>query len=172
MSEQQLITLSNGLHPQLHQSVFLAPSSYVIGEVSMGEQCSVWFGSVIRGDVNYIKIGKKTNVQDQSMLHVTHKTHPLIIGDEVTIGHRVTLHGCTLKDRILVGMGATIMDGAHIESDVMIGAGALVTPNTKIPSGVLVVGSPAKVKRELKLEEIAFLKKSAQNYVDYQSLYK
>ena len=172
MFEQGLITLSNGHHPQLHESVFLAPSSYVIGEVSMGEQCSVWFGSVIRGDVNYIKIGKKTNVQDQSMLHVTHKTHPLIVGDEVTIGHRVTLHGCTLKDRILVGMGATIMDGAHIESDVMIGAGALVTPNTEIPSGVLVVGSPAKVKRELKPEEIAFLKKSAQNYVDYQSLYK
>lgn len=171
MSEQ-FITLSNGQSPQLHPSVFLAPSSYIIGEVSMGEQCSVWFGSIIRGDVNYIKIGKRTNVQDQSMLHVTHKTHPLVIGDEVTIGHRVTLHGCTLENRILVGMGATIMDGAHVESDVMIGAGALVTPNTKIPSGVLVVGSPAKVKRELKPEEIDFLKKSAQNYVDYQSLYK
>ncbi|HMR25742.1 MAG TPA: gamma carbonic anhydrase family protein, partial [Oligoflexia bacterium] len=146
---EQLITLSNGQSPQLHETVFLAPSSYIIGEVSMGEQCSVWFGSIIRGDVNYIKIGKRTNVQDQSMLHVTHKTHPLIIGDEVTIGHRVTLHGCTLEDRILVGMGATIMDGAHIESDVIIGAGAPVTPNTKISSGGLVVGSPAKVKREL-----------------------
>jgi carbonic anhydrase/acetyltransferase-like protein (isoleucine patch superfamily) len=144
-----------------------------VGEVEIGEQSSVWFQVVIRGDVNSIRIGARTNIQDHSMLHVTRPNQKggassgakLVIGDDVTVGHRVTLHGCTVGSRVLLGMGAIVMDGAEIGDDCIIGAGALVTQGTKIPAGSLAMGVPAKVVRPLKPEEIAFLKKSAANYV-------
>ncbi len=143
----------------------------VVGDVVMGEACSAWFHAVIRGDVNYIRIGDRTNVQDLCMLHVTHDTHPLIIGNDVTVGHHVVLHGCTIKDRVLVGMGAIIMDGAEIGEDSIVGAGALVTEGTIVPPQSLIFGSPAKVKRPVSEKELAWIKESAENYVRYARTY-
>mgnify|MGYP000110811531 CR=1 FL=1 len=159
------------ISPTIPSNVFIAPSADVIGDVVLGEESSVWFGTVIRGDVHYIRIGARTNIQDLSMLHVTRKTHPLVIGDEVTVGHHVTLHGCTVKDRVLIGMGAVILDGAVVGENAMVGAGALVTQGMEIPPGSLAFGNPAKVKRLLKPEELAFLGQSAQNYVNLAGHY-
>ena len=160
-----------GKYPKIHESVYLSENTVIIGDVEIGEDSSVWFGSIIRGDVNYIRIGRRTNIQDNCVVHVTHDTHPTIIGDNVTVGHRVVLHGCVLHNNILVGMGAVVMDGVEIEDWVIVGAGALVTPNKKIPSGVLVAGVPAKIIRDLKEEEINLIKESAQNYVNYKNEY-
>ncbi len=160
-----------GIYPKIHPTVYLSENVYVIGDVEIGEDSSVWFGSVVRGDVNYIRIGRRTNIQDNCVVHVTHDTHPTIIGDNVTVGHRVVLHGCKLGNNILVGMGAVVMDGVEVEDYVLIGAGALVTPNKKIPSGVLVAGVPAKVVRDLREEEIKLIEESAENYVRYKNEY-
>jgi carbonic anhydrase/acetyltransferase-like protein (isoleucine patch superfamily) len=163
----------HGKWPQIHETAFVAPSADLVGEVEIGDHSSVWFQVVIRGDVNRISIGSRTNVQDHSMLHVTRpkqaddqgKGSPLRIGDDVTVGHRVTLHGCTIGNRVLIGMGAIILDDAVVGDDCIIGAGALITKGAVIPPGSLVIGMPAKVARPLKPEEIAFMPKSAANYV-------
>ena len=142
-----------------------------MGEIKIGNDSSIWPLVAARGDVNHIHIGKRTNIQDGSVLHVTHKSadnpdgFPLIIGNDVTVGHKVMLHGCTINDRVLVGMGAIVLDGAIIDSDVMIGAGSLVPPGKHLESGYLYVGSPVKQARPLKDEETAFLLRSADNYV-------
>ena len=128
-----MIRTFHGVKPTVPKSCLIEETAVVIGEVVMGEDCSVWFNAVIRGDVNYIRIGERTNVQDLCTLHVTHDTHPLIIGNDVTIGHNVVLHGCTIQDRVLVGMGAIIMDGAVIGEDSVVGAGALVVEGTIVP---------------------------------------
>ena len=151
--------------PKIHETAFVAPSADLIGDVEVGAHSSVWFQCVIRGDVNLIRIGSKTNIQDHSTLHVTRTKSPLHIGDEVTVGHRVMLHGCTLGNRILVGMGAIIMDDAVIGDDCMIGAGTLITRGMKIPPRSLVIGSPGRVTRSLTEAELAFLPKSAANYI-------
>jgi carbonic anhydrase/acetyltransferase-like protein (isoleucine patch superfamily) len=166
-----MIRTFQGIKPTVPSSCFIEETGMVIGDVVMGDQCSVWFHTVIRGDVNYIRIGDRTNVQDLSMLHVTHDTHPLIIGNDVTVGHHVVLHGCTIKDRVLVGMGAIIMDGAVIGEDSVVGAGALVTEGTIVPPKSLILGSPAKVKRTVTETELAWIKESAENYVKYAGLY-
>lgn len=155
----------HGKTPQIPASVFVAGSADVIGEVTVGEHSSIWFQVVIRGDVHTIEIGARTNIQDQSCLHVTRKRSPLKVGDDCTIGHRVVLHGCTVGNRVLVGMGAIVMDDARIGDDCIIGAGSLVTQGSQIPAGHLALGSPAKVARPLKKEELEFLRQSAQNYV-------
>ena len=155
----------HGITPQLDPTVFLAEGAVVIGDVTIGADSSLWTNSVLRGDVYHIRIGARTNIQDLSVGHVTDGTHPLIVGDEVTVGHRVILHGCTIKDRCLIGMGSIIMDAAVIGEESIIGAGSLVTEKTIIPPRTLALGSPAKVKRDLTPEEIAFLKISAENYV-------
>ncbi|MCH8158019.1 MAG: gamma carbonic anhydrase family protein [Nitrospinae bacterium] len=156
--------------PQIDSSAYIVDSAQVIGDVVIGGESSVWFNAVIRGDVNYIRIGRRTNIQDGCVLHVTREKHPLIVGDEVTVGHNVTLHGCTVGPRCLIGMGAVVMDGAEIGEDSIVGAGALVTPRTVVPPGSMVLGSPAKVKRELTEEEIRSIRQSASNYVnDIQS---
>jgi len=160
-----------GIYPKLHQSVFVVESAILIGDVEIGEYSSVWFNAVIRGDVNYIRIGYRTNIQDLCMLHVTKDTRPLILGNEITVGHSVTLHGCTIKDRCLIGMGATILDGAVVGEDCIIGAGALVTEGSVIPPGTLAIGFPAKPKRDLTDAERARIKQSAQNYIDYARTY-
>lgn len=157
--------------PKFPSTVFIEASAQVIGDVEIGEYSSVWFGSVVRGDVNYIRIGDRTNIQDNSVLHVTRESHPLVIGNEVTVGHRVTLHGCTVRDRVLVGMGAILLDGAEIGEGSIIGAGALVTEGVRIPPGSLALGVPARVKRPLTAEESAFLSRSARNYVDLAQIY-
>jgi len=159
------------ISPSIPTGVFIAPSADVIGDVEIEADSSVWFGTVIRGDVHFIRIGSRTNIQDLSMLHVTRKTHPLVIGDEVTVGHHVTLHGCTVKDRVLVGMGAVVLDGAVVGENSVVGAGAVVTQGMQIPPGSLAFGNPAKVKRPLKPEELSFLAESAQNYVDLAADY-
>lgn len=167
-----MILPHHGKSPQIHETAFIAPSADVIGDVVIGAQSSIWFQVVVRGDVNDIKIGSRTNVQDHSMLHVTRKTSPLRIGDEVTVGHRVLLHGCTVGNRVLVGMGAIILDDAVIADDCIVGAGSLVTKGKTFPSGSLIMGSPAKVVRPLNPEELAFLKKSADNYVKDSAEYR
>lgn len=155
------------MYPKLHDSVFVASGAKVIGDVEIGEKSSVWYNTVIRGDVHYIKIGDMTNVQDNSMLHVTNGIYPLNIGNKVTIGHSVTLHGCTLEDSSLIGMGAIILDGAIVESKSMVAAGTVVKPGFIVPTGKLVGGVPGKVLRDLTKEEIKDFEASAQRYVDY-----
>jgi carbonic anhydrase/acetyltransferase-like protein (isoleucine patch superfamily) len=166
-----MIRTFQGIKPTIPKSCFIEETAVVIGDVVMGEECSAWFHAVIRGDVNYIRIGLRTNIQDLSMLHVTHDTAPLVIGDEVTIGHHVVLHGCTIKDRVLIGMGAIIMDDAVIGEDSIVGAGALVTEGTVVPPKSLILGAPAKVKRPVTDKELAWIRESAQNYVDYARQY-
>jgi len=152
--------------PEIHETTFVARSSDIIGEVEIGAESSVWFQCVIRGDVHSIKIGKRTNIQDHSMLHVTRNVAPLVVGDEVTVGHRVTLHGCTIGNRCLIGMGATVMDDAVVADECVVGAGSLVTQGKKFPKRHLIMGAPAKAVRPLKEKELAYLKKSADHYVD------
>lgn len=160
-----------GIWPKIHETAFIEDSTQIIGDVEIGEYSSIWFNAVVRGDVHYIRIGSRTNVQDNSTLHVTKDTFPLIIGNEITIGHNVILHGCTVKDRCLIGMGAIILDNSEIGEDSIVGAGALVTEGMKVPPGSLVLGIPGKVVRQLKPEEMAKIKKSAQNYIDYSKNY-
>lgn len=166
-----------GLEPQLGESVYIDDSAMLVGDIKIGTDSSIWPFVSARGDVNHIHIGERTNIQDGSVLHVTHKSqsnpsgYPLLIGNDVTVGHKVMLHGCTIKDRVLVGMAATVLDGAVVESDVMIGAGSLVPPNKVLESGYLYVGSPVKQARPLKEEERAFLLKSADNYVNNKNDY-
>lgn len=160
-----------GICPQVGARVYIDSSSVLIGDIRIGDDSSVWPLVAARGDVNYISIGDRTNIQDGSVLHVTHKNaenpdgYPLIIGNDVTVGHKVMLHGCTIHDRVLVGMGAIILDGVIIEEEVMIGAGSLIPPNKRLESGYLYVGSPVKQARPLSEKERAFLQKSADNYV-------
>lgn len=166
-----MIRTFQGIRPTIPRSCFIEDTGIVIGDVVMGEQCSVWFHAVIRGDVHYIRLGDRTNVQDLCMLHVTHDTHPLIIGSDVTIGHHVVLHGCTIKDRVLIGMGTIIMDGAVIGEESVVGAGALVTERTIVPPKSLVLGSPAKVRRQVTEKELSWIRESSANYVKYASQY-
>ncbi|NMB83059.1 MAG: gamma carbonic anhydrase family protein [Ignavibacteria bacterium] len=158
------------LFPRLHPSVFVAPGAKIIGDVEIGENSSVWYNCVVRGDVNYVKIGSMTNIQDLSMLHVTNGKFPLIIGNKVTVGHSVTLHGCVLQDLCLIGMGAVILDGAVVEKNSMVAAGSVLKPGFVVPSGKLVAGVPAKVIRDLTDEEINELEISAQRYMGYTKL--
>lgn len=160
-----------GKWPSLGEGVFIEESAQVIGDVEMGKNSSVWFNAVVRGDVHYIRIGDRTNVQDNATLHVTKDTYPLIIGNDITIGHNVVLHGCTIKDRCLIGMGAIILDNAEIGEDSIVGAGALVTEGMKVPPGSLVLGIPAKVVREVTPEAKAKILQSAQNYIEYSRNY-
>ena len=163
--------------PNIADSAYIDPAAVVIGDVVLGEHTSVWPCAVIRGDVNHIRIGNRSNVQDLSMLHVSHKSadkpdgSPLLIGEDVTIGHRVVLHGCIIGNRVLVGMGSTILDDAIIEDDVMIGAGSLVPPRKRIESGYLYVGSPVKQVRPLNDEENKFLVYSAKHYIHIAEQY-
>lgn len=157
--------------PEIDESCYIDPMGIVVGDVVLAENVSVWPFAVIRGDVNSIRIGKNSNVQDHAMLHVSHKKadkpngSPLIIGEDVTIGHHVTLHGCTIGNRVLIGINSIILDDVIIPDDVMIGAGTLVPPAKVLESGWLYVGSPAKKARPLTEKEMAFLSYSAQNYV-------
>ena len=167
MNKETKLFPYNDSFPKLHSSVYLAPGSKIIGDVEILDYSSVWYNTVIRGDVNYIKIGAMTNIQDCSMLHVTNEKYPLIIGNKVTVGHSVTLHGSTLKDLCLIGMNATVLDGAVIEENAMVAAGAVVRPGFIVPSGKLVAGVPAKIVRDLTKEEIDEFELSAARYLQY-----
>lgn len=166
-----MIRTFQGIKPTIAASAFIEETAVVIGDVVIGEESSVWFHAVVRGDVHSIRIGRRTNIQDLSVVHVTHDTHPTVLGDDVTVGHHVVLHGCTIKDRVLIGMGALIMDGAVIGEDCVVGAGALVTERTIVPPKSLILGAPAKVKRPVTEAELAWIRESAQNYVKYARQY-
>ncbi|QFT11191.1 gamma carbonic anhydrase family protein [Vibrio sp. THAF190c] len=167
-----------GIAPKIGQDVYIDETAVLVGDIKIGDDSSVWPLVAARGDVNHIHIGQRTNIQDGSVLHVTHKNkenpdgYPLIIGNDVTIGHKVMLHGCTIQDRVLVGMGAIILDNVVVEQEVMIGAGSLVPPNKVLESGYLYVGSPVKQARPLIDKERAFLQKSADNYVQNKNDYR
>jgi carbonic anhydrase/acetyltransferase-like protein (isoleucine patch superfamily) len=166
-----------GIHPKIDPSVFIAETSVIVGDVEIGPQSSIWYNVVARGDVNSIRIGKRSNIQDLSMLHVTHKKDaedpgaPLIIGDDVTVGHSVTLHGCTVKNGAFIGMQAIVMDKVVVGEGALVGARSLVTEGTVIPPHTLWIGAPARFKRDLNPEEVARLAKSAGNYVYYALQY-
>ena len=159
-------------NPKIHESAFIADTALVIGDVEIGEDASVWFGSVVRGDVNYIRIGARSNIQDMTVIHVSSKTHPTVLEDEITVGHRVTLHGCHVERRCLIGIGSILLDGVRVGAESLVAAGSLLTPGTQIPPRSLVIGAPAKVKRELSEDELAHLDRSWRNYVELKQDYK
>lgn len=161
-----------GRSPQFDETVFVAPSADIIGDVVLGEESSVWFNATVRGDVNFIRIGDRTNIQDNACVHVMHKTGPTVIGNDVTIGHNAMVHGCTVGDRVLIGIHATVLDEAVIESDVIVAAGSLVPPGKRLESGYMYMGSPVKQVRKLSDEEIASIRGYATNYVSYIRAYQ
>jgi len=158
--------------PEVDPTAYIDQSAQVVGDVTIGAHSSIWMCVVMRGDVNYIRIGARTNVQDGTVVHVMHDTCPTIIGDDVTIGHGAIVHGCTIADRVLVGMGAIILNAASIGEDTIVAAGSLVTERMTIPPRSLVMGSPAKVKRPLTDEEVASIREYADNYVRYKRDYQ
>lgn len=166
-----VIQAYGGITPTIDPSVFLAAGSVVVGNVTIGRDSSVWFNTVVRGDLNPISIGERTNIQDGCVLHVDHERYGLTIGSEVTVGHGAIVHACTVGDGSLVGMGAIVLDGAVVGKGCLVAAGSLVKMRDVIPDGVLAAGSPARVVRPLSPEEIAGLRRTALNYVDYSRSY-
>lgn len=163
-----MIRTFKGITPKVDLSAYVDLSAQAIGDVEIGAESSIWMNVVLRGDVHHIRIGKRSNIQDLTMVHVMRDTHPTIIGDEVTIGHSAIVHGTTIEDRVLVGMGAVLLNGVHIESDCIIAAGTLLTEGTRIPARSLVMGRPGKVKRPLTDEEVSEIKWYSDNYVKYR----
>lgn len=166
-----MIKTFQNITPKIHESAFIAENAVIIGDVEIGAQASVWYNCVLRGDVNYIRIGARSNIQDGTIIHVSRHDFPTVVEEEVTVGHSVTLHGCHVEKGSLVGIGATVLDGARIGKYSLIAAGSLVTPNTFIPERSFVLGSPARVKRELSDEEIENLQKFWQNYLTLTEMY-
>lgn len=166
-----MIKSFNGKQPRIHDSAFITDDAIVIGDVEIGEESSVWFGSIVRGDVNHIRIGARTNIQDACVIHVSSRDHPTVLEDKITVGHRVTLHGCYVESGGLIGIGSILLDGSRIGARSLVGAGSLVTPGTIIPPESLVLGSPARVRRQLTKEELAHLERSWQNYVELSRRY-
>lgn len=163
----------NGKYPQIPEDCFVAENATIVGDVTLGAQCSVWFNAVIRGDVHYIKIGDKVNIQDGAIIHCTYQKHPTIIGSNVSIGHNAIVHGCTVKDNVLIGMGAIVMDNCVIESNTIIAAGAVVTQNTVVESGTIYAGIPAKKVKDINASDFAGeIGRISNNYVMYSSWFK
>src|SRR6478609_10064908 len=162
-----------GKEPQMGEGCFLAPNATVVGDVVMGNECSVWFNAVVRGDVNYIKMGNKVNVQDGAVIHCTYQKNPTIIGNNVSIGHNAIVHGCTVHDNVLIGMGAIVMDNCEIGSNTIIAAGAVVTEGTIVPSGCIFAGVPAKKVKDISQELIhGEIDRIAANYLMYSGWFK
>ncbi len=162
-----------GKKPAIPKDCFIAENATIVGDVSFGENCSVWFNAVVRGDVNFISIGNKVNIQDGAVIHCTYLKHPTIIGNNVSIGHNAIVHGCTIHDNVLVGMGAIIMDGCVVESNSIIGAGSVVTQNTHVESGFIYAGIPAKKVKALNASDFAGeIDRISNNYVMYSSWFK
>jgi carbonic anhydrase/acetyltransferase-like protein (isoleucine patch superfamily) len=167
-----LVRPYGGRAPRIDPAAFAVEGSTILGDVEIGPGASIWFGVVVRGDVNAVRIGARTNVQDLTVIHVTGGTHPTVVGDEVTIGHRAVLHGCTVHDRCLIGIGAIVLDGAVVGPESMVGAGALVPPGMVVPPRTRVLGSPARVKRPLTEAEVEHLRASADRYAGYAAQYR
>ncbi|MCC6274440.1 MAG: gamma carbonic anhydrase family protein [Leptospiraceae bacterium] len=160
-----------GVRPNIHETAFIAPSAEVIGNVTVGKNSSIWFQTLVRGDVNYIKIGENVNIQDMSVVHVARDKFPTLIGDNVSIGHRAIIHGCILNNFSFVGMGATLMDGVELGEYAFVAAGTLIPPGKKIPPGVLVMGSPGKIIRDITDEDREIITRTAKNYSGYKDNY-
>lgn len=160
------------INPKIHATAYIEDSAQIIGDVEIGEYSSIWCNAVLRGDVHHIKLGARTNIQDNCVLHGTKGVWPVMLGNDITVGHNVTLHGCLIKDRCLIGMGSIILDGVEVGEDSIIGAGALVTERSVIPPRSLVLGMPGKIVRQLKDEEVARILKSAKNYIEYSEEHK
>ena len=167
-----MIRSFQGVEPQVHATAFVADSAQVIGDVHIGEQSSIWFNTVVRGDMFYIRIGDRTNVQDNCVIHTRTGTHPTILEDEVTVGHSVTLHGCYVEQGSLIGIGSILLDDVRVGARSLVAAGSLLSPGTIIPPRSLVMGVPARVKRGLTDEEVEGLNAYWQNYVEYTKRYK
>ena len=161
----------NGKVPEIHESAYVAGSAIVLGDVVIGAGSSVWFNAIVRGDENYIRIGARTNVQDNCVLHVTHKTHPLFLGDDITIGHGAVVHGCRIKNVCLIGIGAVVLDGAVVGEQSIVAAGSVVKEGMIVPPRTLVAGVPAVVKRELTREDIDYIMSLTNNYVEITKIY-
>lgn len=172
MNREPDIRPYRGKFPQIAASAYIDPAAVIIGDVVIGEDSSVWPRSVVRGDVHYIRIGNRTNIQDGCVLHVMKDEYPLILGDEVTVGHSVTLHGCSIESRVLIGMGCIVLNGAVIGSNCIIAAGTLITERTVIPQGSLVMGSPGKVKRMLTGIDQNSIERYAERYAGYKDVYR
>jgi carbonic anhydrase/acetyltransferase-like protein (isoleucine patch superfamily) len=166
-----LILPYKGVNPKIGAGVYIAPNATIVGDVTIGDDSSIWFGTVVRGDVHFIRIGARTNIQDNCVVHVTNGIWPTTIEDDVTIGHGVIAHGCTIRSGCLIGMGARLLDGCVVGAESLVGAGALVTEGMEIPPRSLVIGFPAKVRRPLTEDELKNLRKSSPNYVGYKNDY-
>ena len=163
----------NGKFPQIPDDCFVAENATIVGDVILGAECSIWFNAVVRGDVNYIKVGDRVNIQDGAVIHCTYEKHPTVIGNNVSIGHNAIVHGCTVKDNVLIGMGAIVMDNCVIESNSIIAAGAVVTQNTVVESGAIYAGVPAKKVKNIDESDFAGeIKRISGNYVMYSSWFK
>lgn len=161
-----------GIVPKIHPSVFVAASADVIGDVVLDEEASVWFATVVRGDVNHIRVGRGSNLQDGTVIHVNRKGWPTILEEYVTVGHAARLHGCHIKSNCLVGIGAVVLDGAVLEEECVVAAGAVVSPGTKVPRGSLLMGTPARVKRQVTEADLDLIYRSARNYVALAAEYR
>ncbi|HYS54514.1 MAG TPA: gamma carbonic anhydrase family protein [Thermoanaerobaculia bacterium] len=166
-----IVRAYEGKEPRFGARVFVAETAAVIGDVEVGDDCSIWYSAVVRADVHSIRIGARTNIQDNCTLHVTQGTHPVRIAEEVTIGHAAVVHGCTIERRALIGMGSRVLDGALVGELALVGAGALVPEGMQVPARTLVVGVPARIKRQLTTDELAHLEQSWKNYVGYKEKY-
>jgi carbonic anhydrase/acetyltransferase-like protein (isoleucine patch superfamily) len=170
---QPIILPVHGISPQFGNDCYIAPNATIVGNVAMGDQCSVWFNAVIRGDVHYIKMGNKVNVQDGACIHCTYQKHPTNIGNNVSIGHNALVHGCTIHDNVLIGMGAIVMDGCVVESNSIIAAGAVVLEGTRVPAGSIFAGVPAKKVKDISPELVeGEINRIANNYVMYSGWFK
>ena len=168
-----MIRSFRGVRPTIASTAYVDESAQVIGDVVIGEESSVWMNAVVRGDVNTIRVGRRTNIQDGTIVHVMREpSHPTVVGDEVTVGHGVILHGCTVADRCLIGMGAILLNGSSVGPDCIVAAGSLLTEGMAVPARSLVMGSPGKVRRSLTDQEVAFIRESAANYVSYRLDYR
>lgn len=166
-----LILPYNGKKPLIGRRVFVAPNATLIGDTKLGDDASIWFGTVLRADVQRIRVGARTNIQDNCTVHVTNDDWPALIEEDVTIGHNVIAHGCTIRKGALIGMGSILLDGSEVGEEAIIGAGSLVTEGTKIPPRVLALGSPAKVRRPLTKEELERIRTSPRHYMEYKDVY-
>jgi carbonic anhydrase/acetyltransferase-like protein (isoleucine patch superfamily) len=167
-----MIVKFDGKYPQIDRTAFVAESALIIGDVHVGARANIWFQSIVRGDTNYIRIGSNCNIQDACVLHVVKERHPLILEDDVVLGHRVVVHGCRIGRGSLVGIGAIVLDGAEIGEETIIGAGSVVSPQSNIPPRTLALGSPARVVRDLEDEDIGRIRGIAQEYLDLMEIYR
>jgi carbonic anhydrase/acetyltransferase-like protein (isoleucine patch superfamily) len=161
-----------GAHPHVDPSVYLAPTAVIVGDVVIGPESSIWFGTVVRADVNIIRIGARTNIQDQCMLHVTGGNYPLNVGNDITVGHRAIVHGCTVEDGCLIGMGAILLDGCHVGAEAIVAAGALVAEGSRIPPRTLAMGVPATPRRDVTDKELARVRSSVAHYIELADIYR